>query len=818
MVIRRTLGLFLFFLITAQIHAQNIQNTDSGKGWYKIYNQKLSSDGLWSYYLKRYDNDSTEGVLINTKTKKTFTLDHVGPVLLNKHFFLAQQKGGNAVYITLNTARQKSIPTVRNFYGGEGNTALVVTTSGEWFIMDKNGRMTKKGAGISQSVLYDQDRLVLLYSNEGTILYDLKVQTIIMRTIFTAENILAQDHDAISKISRFLIQRENNLLVYTYSWRSDESSIISVPSLSSEYRDYSFAGPGKLVATKPTTQQKETSVEVWHHDDAVLKPYSDRKRAVGYDAVIIDYHLGVAHTYPHSDAIVHKYLVFGDRYLLEVDDEANDHFTTEFVIPKIALKKLGDNAEEFTVPATRFYAIADDSQSLFYFTENHWYLYDAIKKDTINITATIPDDFRMNGRNGASLVNPVSHIYFSEDFSAVYLTGRENIWKMNVKTKAISNLTKNHQPDFSYSIIAQGSGRAKKLQWSDTRVVDENCLLLRGNSSDGLSEALFLFNGKKMKTIKPPNHHHFDQFVKNKDFISFTRESFNEPWQLTIYDKVNASEETIPYSRPKTDLSTAELLRWVNNEKNQEFLAIVLPPNYDPSISYPSIVRVYENEARSLKYFEYPTFYNQAGFNASLYASKGYIILYPNIRYRTNEVGQSALSSVMSAIDVAASRYSIDRSRLGIIGHSFGGFETNYIISQTSAFKAAISGASVSNIFSSYFRFSPKYLRPDIWRYTDQSMRFAGDFYQLKEEYMKNNPIYFADQITTPVLIWSGAEDEHVEWKQSVSLFIALKSLRKEAKLMLFRGETHTLEIRDQQRKATEAFLKWFNTFLKPQV
>ena len=107
------------------------------------------------------------------------------------------------------------------------------------------------------------------------------------------------------------------------------------------------------------------------------------------------------------------------------------------------------------------------------------------------------------------------------------------------------------------------------------------------------------------------------------------------------------------------------------------------------------------------------------------------------------------------------------------------------------------------------------YHNSNISRYTNEQFSFSDGFFALKNDYLQNNPILMADQITTPLLLWSGNKDEHVEWRQSVEMFMALSSLKKEVRLLLFPDDPHVLIKPKNQIEATEKILQWFDYYLK---
>ncbi len=106
-------------------------------------------------------------------------------------------------------------------------------------------------------------------------------------------------------------------------------------------------------------------------------------------------------------------------------------------------------------------------------------------------------------------------------------------------------------------------------------------------------------------------------------------------------------------------------------------------------------------------------------------------------------------------------------------------------------------------------------MRPNIWRFTDQSFRLTGNFYELKNIFYENNPVFNADKIEPPLLLWAGKEDYHVNWNQSVAMYLALAGLKKEVKLLLFLKDGHGLLRKSNQLEYTFQVMNWWNHYLK---
>jgi dipeptidyl aminopeptidase/acylaminoacyl peptidase len=238
------------------------------------------------------------------------------------------------------------------------------------------------------------------------------------------------------------------------------------------------------------------------------------------------------------------------------------------------------------------------------------------------------------------------------------------------------------------------------------------------------------------------------------------------------------------------------------------------PINHDASKKYPMIVFIYEKLSQRKNQYEIPSYYNGAGFNVANYIYDGYFVLLPDIEYEIGNPGVSAKECVLNAVEQALKEKTIDESRLGIIGHSFGGYQVASIITQTNKFKAAVAGAAVTDPVNLYVQMNWSWNRTQAWRFESQQMRMGTNPFENPELYFANSPLYNAAKINTPVLIWTGKEDYNVDWNQSIYFHMALRRLNKKNKLLLFPAEGHTIHNPENQIQLTLYIKQWFNRYL----
>ena len=239
------------------------------------------------------------------------------------------------------------------------------------------------------------------------------------------------------------------------------------------------------------------------------------------------------------------------------------------------------------------------------------------------------------------------------------------------------------------------------------------------------------------------------------------------------------------------------------------------PANYDASKKYPMVVEIYELQSSLLHNYVNPTERNQDGINVANLTSKGYFVLRPDIVYGKGNPGVSAADCTIAATNEVVRREMVDSSRIGLAGHSFGGYEVNFIITQTSLFAAAVSGCGIADVPAHYLSIGWNLGKPEIFRFENQQWRMGKSLFDDWDGYQRNSPVRHAAKITTPLLLWTGEDDRQVHYHQSIAFYLALKRLNKKQILLVYPKEEHNMEQPKNQRHLTVHIEDWFDYFLK---
>jgi dipeptidyl aminopeptidase/acylaminoacyl peptidase len=169
---------------------------------------------------------------------------------------------------------------------------------------------------------------------------------------------------------------------------------------------------------------------------------------------------------------------------------------------------------------------------------------------------------------------------------------------------------------------------------------------------------------------------------------------------------------------------------------------------------------------------------------------------------------------VLPAVNTVMAMGFIDPKRIGIQGHSWGGYQITYLITRTNMFAAVEAGASVSDMVSAYggIRWGTGMSR--AFQYEKTQSRIGAPPWDAPLQFIENSPIFWVKKVQTPYLTIANDEDDAVPWQQGIEFFSAMRRLNKEAYMFVFNGEKHGLRSRDNQKYWTVHLDEFFDHYL----
>jgi dipeptidyl aminopeptidase/acylaminoacyl peptidase len=273
--------------------------------------------------------------------------------------------------------------------------------------------------------------------------------------------------------------------------------------------------------------------------------------------------------------------------------------------------------------------------------------------------------------------------------------------------------------------------------------------------------------------------------------------------------------------------SATRSIRYRSEEGTELNGCVILPIGYVRGKKYPLVTFVYPGMVYgdSCSARGQLTQINDATFlNLQLLAAHGYAVLLPSmpVATTTNDPYHSLADGVLPAVDKAIVVGFADPQRLGLLGHSFGGFAVLGLITQTKRFQAAIAISAVSDFVSHYGTFGPGDDMPidQMWRMSwaeTGQPNFGIPLLKDPLRYLQNSPLVYAGRVETPVLIVQGDLDGAAPLNQGEEFFTALFRQNKRAQFVRYFGEGHLLESSANIKDLWERMYRWFDEFLVPR-
>jgi dipeptidyl aminopeptidase/acylaminoacyl peptidase len=300
------------------------------------------------------------------------------------------------------------------------------------------------------------------------------------------------------------------------------------------------------------------------------------------------------------------------------------------------------------------------------------------------------------------------------------------------------------------------------------------------------------------------------------DVFLFRRERFDDSpdWFVAGPDLQDPRQvtQTNPF-QGEYAWGRSELVEYENEWGRPLQGALFYPADYEPGRQYPMIVYHYELLSQSLHQYQVPDPTNY--YNGQIWSHEGYFVLRPDIVYRDRRPGQSNVETLRPAVAAAVATGMVDSDRIGLIGHSWGGYQTTFFVTQDDLFAAAVAGAPLTNLFSMYLSLYWNSGGTDARIFEISQGRMQVPWWEDPDAYEANSPIHHVQNMSTPLLMMFGTNDGAVEYNQGVEFYNAARRLGKQMVMLSYQGENHGLAEEPNQLDYQRRILEWFAHYLK---
>lgn len=402
---------------------------------------------------------------------------------------------------------------------------------------------------------------------------------------------------------------------------------------------------------------------------------------------------------------------------------------------------------------------------------------------------------------------------WTKDGNSIILNHKYDLWSVKLDGSGGENIT-------------QGMGDQEEIQFryvnldvEDPYIDTSKPVMLRAYGEWTKKAGFFRLNmGKKPKELLYDDYA-FGNLRKAKDVdkVIFTKESFVEfpdyHFSNLSFKKPTRLTDANP-QQAEYKWGSKVLIDYTNSKGDKLQGTLTLPPDYEEGKKYPMVVYFYEKMSNRHHRYYMPVYDDRP--HGSTYASNGYLFFQPDNVYEVGKPGTSSLDCITSATQRVIDLGYADPDRIGLQGHSWGGYQSSFILTQTDMFKCVVTGAPPTDIESFYNNIygNSGTNHTGIMEIGQVRMGRNVNPWNSREIYQRENPMFHAQNIKVPFMILHGTADGAVDWTQGLEFYNAARRLGKEVIFLSYPGEPHHLRREANQKDFQIRMKAYFDHYL----
>jgi dipeptidyl aminopeptidase/acylaminoacyl peptidase len=566
-------------------------------------------------------------------------------------------------------------------------------------------------------------------------------------------------------------------------------------------------------AKKSNPNDKLAAVDIWHWKDPEIQPR--QKVTLSQDTVASflsvwnldnnSFHQLATETAPIAQLSGNQ-----KNAIIYTDKKYKPAFKEDFADAWLVNVKTGSSKLAFEKTLAGFFGLprtSTDGKYLLYFKDKHWWTYNISTGENVNITQNIQTNF-WNVRDDHPGARPaVGSGGWLKGDKEVLLYDEYNIWAVRPDGKSSRKLTDGEKDEVIF--------RVNRLDFEDPYIDDTKPIYFSAYGDKSKKFGYYKFEkGKLDKLIFEDKL--VSRLTKAKDANSFlyTTQDYDKPTSLAVTDNFSASKDIVTTNPQQKNFywGKSEIITYTNKNGKKMQGALFYPANYEPGKKYPMITYIYEILSNSVHSYVSPS--QRSAYNTTNFTSSGYFVFRPDIVYEINDPGMSAVNCVVPAVEEVLKTGMIDKDKVGLMGHSWGAYQTSFIVSQTNIFKAAVAGAPLTNLISMSNSIYWNTGTPDSKIFETSQGRFDGPWYERMEDHMRNSPMYQASKIKSPLLVAFGDKDGAVDWHQGIEMYSTMRRMEKPFIMLVYADENHGLAKKENQIDYQKRQREFFDHYL----
>jgi len=564
-----------------------------------------------------------------------------------------------------------------------------------------------------------------------------------------------------------------------------------------------------------TDDEKPSTVQIWHAADVDIYPQqkvnANRDREEDFLAA---WHIGDDRFVQLGNELTEDVtLVEGDEFALGMDQTPyeNERMFGP-VYQDLYLIDVSTGAASAIKQRIQYnFGPSSGGAYLLYLMDDHYWTYEFRTGRHTNITEDVPTSFvDIEDDHTVEQKPPFRFAGWTEDDRHLLVYDKYDVWRVDPRGSGATRLTEGAgnqiryrrtqlDPDEEFIDTAQPLYFSTYGEWSKRYGYARL-------SRDGTAEQLVALDANVSRLTKAEDADVFAYLVQgfddSPDYFC-AGPDLSDPRQVT---RTNPFQSEFAWGR-------SELIEYENEWGKRLQGALYYPADYEPARQYPMIVYIYEIRSPSVHTYYVPS--DRSAYNTAVFTSQGYFVLQPDIVYRDRNPGLSAVAALEPAVAKVLETGMVDPDRVGLTGHSWGGYQTAFTVTQTDIFAAAVAGAPLTNLVSMYLSVYWNTGSTDARIFEISQGRMEVPFWEDLEAYIANSPVFHVEQLNTPLLLAHGTEDGAVDFNQGVEYYNAARRAGKDFVMLVYEGENHGNREKANQIDYHNRIVEWFGHYLK---
>lgn len=454
---------------------------------------------------------------------------------------------------------------------------------------------------------------------------------------------------------------------------------------------------------------------------------------------------------------------------------------------------------------------SDDGRTVFVGIGHYWTI-DTATRATVNITKGVPASFV--DRESDSTVKqkpPFGVAGWTGDDKAVILYDKLDAWMIAPDGSKATRLTDGSASQIRYRYVQLDPDEewietSQPIHFSQFGIWSKKSGYARLDAGASRLTPLVL-EDKSLTGLDK---------ARDASVYAYAVQSFDQPPQLMVGGADLSSARAVVSTNPFAGdyaWGTSTIVEYKNERGERLQGALFYPAGYQPGRKYPMVVYMYERLSDGVHRWSSPS--DREPCNPAVFTSLGYILLQPDISFRPRDPGLSVADCVGAAVERVIAMGVVDPARIGIIGHSWGGFDTVFLATHTNLFAAGIAGAPITDLVSNYGNHHWNGGVAETDHIETGQQRMEGPLWEDLPAYIRNSAVFGISTMKTPLLLAFGDNDGTVHWHQGVEFYNIARRAKKEVVLLVYGGEDHSNRRKPNQLDYQRRIVQWFGHDLK---